>query len=52
MFLGAFAITNLVKIEFFATNPLVAKITVMGAKFVFNFFSKRWIFENPKKVKA
>lgn len=52
MFAGAFAITNLVKIEFFAMYPLVAKITVMGAKFVFNFFSKRWIFEKPLKKRA
>jgi putative flippase GtrA len=45
MFAGAFALTSLVKIEPFTTFPLIAKVTVMGMKFVFNFFSKRWIFE-------
>ena len=45
MFAGAFALTSLVKLAPFAAYPLLAKITVMGLKFVFNFFSKRWIFE-------
>lgn len=45
MFAGAFALTAFVSFEPFASFPLIAKVCVMGMKFVFNYFSKKWIFE-------
>lgn len=45
MYLGALGIKTLGDIEFFAEHLLLAKLIVMGSKFVLNFFSKRWVFE-------
>lgn len=51
MFAGAFILTWLVTFEPFLSLPLAAKVTVMGVKFIFNYVSKRWIFEKPLKRK-
>jgi hypothetical protein len=40
-----------VTFEPFLSLPLAAKVTVMGVKFIFNYVSKRWIFEKPLKRK-
>lgn len=45
MYLGAIGIKTLSEIEFFAQHLLIAKVIVMGSKFVLNYFSKRWVFE-------
>jgi len=46
MFLGAFCLAEIVKIPFFAEYVILAKLIVMGSKFILNYFTKRWIFEN------
>ncbi len=45
MYLGAIGIKTLSEFEFFAQHLLIAKVIVMGSKFVLNYFSKRWVFE-------
>lgn len=45
LFFGGFILTQLTKIELFATYISLAKLSTMGIKFLFNFFSKQWVFE-------
>lgn len=45
MSLGAFLITQLIKLPLFESFITLAKIGVIGIKFLLNFFTKRWIFE-------
>lgn len=45
MVLGAFAMKGLTEIAFFATHLVIAKILIMGSKFLVNYFTKRWVFE-------
>lgn len=48
MMVGAYLLTLLATIPFFAANIIMAKVLIMGFKFGLNYFSKRWVFE--KKV--
>ena len=50
LLLGSVLITQLNKIAWLAAHISVAKIIVIGTKFIFNFIVKQWIFE--KKVTA
>ncbi len=45
MYLGALGISYLGKIQFFAEQLILAKVLIMGSKFVLNYFTKRWVFE-------
>jgi putative flippase GtrA len=45
LFLGAFLIKGLATISFFAAHLMLAKVLVIGSKFLFNYFTKRWVFE-------
>lgn len=45
MSLGALLITQLIKLPLFEKFISLAKIGVIGFKFLINFFTKRWIFE-------
>ncbi|GAB5539548.1 MAG: hypothetical protein Salg2KO_16510 [Salibacteraceae bacterium] len=45
MFAGAFAMESLAKTDMFGEFLIGAKLLVMGAKFLLNYFSKRWVFE-------
>ncbi|UKN02141.1 GtrA family protein [Paracrocinitomix mangrovi] len=43
--LGGLIVKFLVTFDFFATYLILAKLIVVGIKFFFNFFTKRWVFE-------
>ena len=47
MYLGALSIEALEQIPFFDHKDriILAKVPVMAAKFIVNYFSKRWVFE-------
>lgn len=45
MFSFAFILHTLTKTEYFAQNLILAKVLVMGVKFMLNYFTKHWIFE-------
>lgn len=45
MLLGAYVITQLVKIDYLEKHLFIAKIIIIGMKFGLNFFIKQWIFE-------
>lgn len=45
MFVGAFTLKALTQISIFAQYLVLAKILVMGGKFILNFHTKKWVFE-------
>lgn len=45
LLIGAFLMTQLIKIPIFLEYISLAKIGVMGFKFLLNFFTKQWVFE-------
>lgn len=45
LFLGGLLMQHLAKMDLFIEYLFVAKLIVIGAKFIFNYFTKRWIFE-------
>lgn len=45
LFLGGLLIDFLVGFELLAAYLIIPKLMVMAAKFFFNYFTKRWIFE-------
>ena len=49
MLMGSFLMDQLVKTGFFATYLSLAKIVVIGFKFVLNYTSKKWVFERTLK---
>lgn len=49
MTLGATLMTKLVNIPLFAQYIMLPKLIVVGLKFVFNFFTKKWVFEKTLK---
>jgi len=50
LFLGGFLIESLVKVELLATYLILPKLMVTGFKFIFNYFTKRWVFEKKGLV--
>ena len=49
MLIGSFLMDQLVTIGLFATYISLAKITVIGFKFILNYTSKKWVFERTFK---
>lgn len=45
LFLGGFLIKYLVEVPIFAQYLIIPKLIVIGFKFFFNYFTKRWVFE-------
>lgn len=45
MFIGAWSLSELAQFSFWAQHLTLAKLMVMGCKFGFNYFTKRWVFE-------
>ena len=48
LLIGSFMMKGLNSISFLASYIIIAKLIVIGFKFFFNFFTKKWIFE--KKI--
>lgn len=49
LFLGAFLISFLVEKVFLGKYIVLAKIISIGVKFIFNFLTKKWVFERTLK---
>jgi len=47
---GSFMIQGFSHIPFFASYMFIPKIIVVGFKFIFNFYTKRWIFEKETNI--
>ena len=52
LFLGGFLIESLVKVELLATYLILPKLMVTGFKFIFNYLTKRWVFEKKGVIKG